>query len=178
MTFATKRRALVGVAIGLLALAGTTFGGSTAFADSDPGNDHYSRAELPHLDAAEIDLMNSGQAITVSVDPATGQLMSVEETALIAPMSVTVTKTCTTGKACWKRWTTPYTDYAFSGTGTATGSWSNRGEFRSGSYTAKPCWRVGIGPTVCAQVFVPPNTTIVWGEKLTGVSVTLKANPI
>lgn len=167
MTTVTKHRALAGIVIGLLVLIGATTGSPAAYGDnSDLGAGQFSQ-----LDAAEIDLLNSDDPVTVTINPRTGEFMSVERTVStpIAPMGVT--KVCSTGQACWKPWKTPYAAYGFDGSG-ASGTWSHRGSFHSGNYYAKPCWLSGYR-TVCAQAYSPKNATIVWGEELTGKKVDL-----
>ena len=163
----SNRRKVITGFVGALALAISVVlagaGSATAGDLDDPS--------LPLLSAEEIDLLSSGDPITVTIDAATGELTSVEATPVtFAPLGVTKND-CSGGKACWYGWLSPHAYYGFDGTG-ATGTWPNRGTFYSRDYYAKPCWLSGTS-TVCSSAYLPPNTTALFAQELTGKRVYL-----
>jgi hypothetical protein len=54
---------------------------------------------------------------------------------------------CNSAYACWYAYEVPYANIGFTGTGTKTGTWTYRGDFETGDYTASLCWTLACsGP--------------------------------
>lgn len=109
---------------------------------------------------------------TVQVERATGEITEVREGLPIQPLAVTEYATCGNGRACLVAARIPLRDYGFTGSGTKTGTWPERIEWRTGSYTGKAWYRwngsdVGFGPTM------GPNSSVRLDGPATGVKVTL-----
>lgn len=162
----TRHRRLAGAMIGLLALTGAILGSAPAYA----GDGSLSADEFSDLSGSEIALLESGDPVTITIDPATGAFENVHATPVLT-QPTSVYSTCSTGQACWRGWLSPHIWYGFDGSG-ATGTWPNRGSFYTGNYYAKPCWLYS-GSTICAEAYSPKQSTITWGQELTGKRVYL-----
>ena len=173
-----KTARILAVALSAVILVGG--GTATAFAaDAEPEGFRSHEAQtyvrddiiFPQLSSEENAMLNSGDPVEVTVDPATGKLVSVADASnLVEELSATQND-CSGSRACWLGWLSPHALWGFNGSG-ATGTWPNRGDFNTGVYWARPCWLSG-GSTVCVETFLGPNTIITWGVELIGTRVDL-----
>ena len=82
-----------------------------------------------------------------------------------------VVPNCSGDRACWQGYLSPHLWYGFDGTG-ASGTWPNRGNFKSNNYRAKLCWSYA-GNNPCMSGYSGLNQTITFGTEVTGKSVAL-----
>ena len=134
---------------------------ASASVDEDP---------LSNFTQAERDLFESGEPAILTVDPTTGDFVAIDA----APSQVQpfgVVPNCSGDRACWQGYLSPHLWYGFDGTG-ASGTWPNRGNFKSNNYRAKLCWSYA-GNNPCMSGYSGLNQTITFGTEVTGKNVEL-----
>lgn len=147
----------------------------TAITSALPANAAVTQGEqevgpLSEFTTAERELFESGEPAILTVDPATGEFLAIEA----APVTLQpfgVVSNCSGDRACWQGYLSPHIWYGFDGSG-ATGSWPNRGNFKTNNYRAKLCWSYS-GTSPCMSGFSGLNQTITFGTEVTGTSVQL-----
>lgn len=161
-TATTLRPRLIATAAALLFVITSVWAGpASASVDDNP---------LGNFTQAERDLLESGEQATLTVDPTTGDFVAIDA----APSQVQpfgVVPNCSGDRACWQGYLSPHLWYGFDGTG-ASGTWHNRGNFKSNNYRAKLCWSYA-GNNPCMSGFSGLNQTITFGTEVTGKSVEL-----
>ncbi|MCI0385148.1 hypothetical protein [Streptomyces sp. CNQ085] len=154
----TRRLSSGAAALAVAATLGlTTTGTAAAETTAAPGQISTQEQELLHSDTPK----------TVEIDPATGEILSVEAgDTRIRPM-ISNRNICYSTDGCYYSGRVPYANQGFYGTaGTYTGSWPYRSGYYTGKYTARACWT-----SACTQTSLPPNTTATFGGTLvTGTS--------
>ncbi len=123
------------------------------------------------LSASEEKLLKSETPKTVTLDPATGAVLAVEEgNSRVEPL-ISRRSVCQSGDACWYTTRVPYANFGFYGSaGTYSATMPYRGDYHTGRYTTRACWNYG-GP-VCGPV-LGPNTWGTLGVTVTGTSFTI-----
>ncbi|MFB7595302.1 hypothetical protein [Streptomyces sp. NPDC056160] len=120
----------------------------------------------PGLSSQEQQLLKSDTPKTVEIDPATGQILSVEKGSTFRP-AISNHNICNSGDGCYYSGRIPYANQGFYGSaGTFTGNWPYRSGWFTGNYTALACWTAA-----CSQTALPPNTSATFsGALVTGTS--------
>lgn len=129
---------------------------------------------LSDLAQEEVSLLSSDQPKTVTIDPASGSVLSVTPGQPFQTRAVKAN--CTGDYACWNG-RPPALSYGFNGSG-SSGSWANRGSFETRNYTATLCWSHGSPPfstgyCMNEQERAGKNSTIEFGSAITGTRVSL-----
>lgn len=116
--------------------------------------------------------LESDQPKEITVDTATGDVLTVTDAVVpqIAPRGVQ--KLCTKSTACLVASATPYANYSFTGKGAHKGSWTNRKKFQTGPYTAK-AWYLYNGTNVGMGPKMGPNSEVTMNGPVTAVQVTI-----
>ena len=139
-------------------------------ADWTPQSAHAE--ETDSLSAAELALLESGDAVSVLLDADTGDIISVTEGSAVQPLGV-VANGCTTTRACWYGYSSPLIPYGFDGTG-AVGSWAQRGTFLTKNYSASVCWLPPGTPTQKCTAWFGKNSSIGFNAAVQGTRVQLR----
>ncbi|MET9292550.1 hypothetical protein [Streptomyces sp. NPDC003077] len=149
-------------AVALVALAALGAGSAQAVEQSEP-------VKSPYLSAEEQELLDSGRANSVTIDPATGHIIGAR-----IENSISVKNSCGSDDGCYYSGKVPYAHQGFYGSaGTARGNWPYRSGYYTGKYTARACWTTG-GSAVCSQAKLPPRVSATFGGTLvTGTSFTI-----
>lgn len=106
----------------------------------------------------------------VTIDALTGAIVSIQSVANAQP-AITISNPCASEAACWVAARAPYANFGFSGTGTASGTWLERGNFYTHHHSSSVCWTYR-GSSPCSPTF-GPNTAITFnGATVTGKRVT------
>ncbi|MER5357495.1 hypothetical protein [Streptomyces sp. NPDC002785] len=152
----TRRLAPATAVLAMSAALGMTMVGPAA-AGTNP---------TPGLSSQERQLLNSDAPKAVELDPATGQILSVEKDDAIGP-TIGNHNICNSGEGCYYSGQVPYAHQGFYGSaGTFTGNWPSRSGWYTGNYTARACWA-----GACSEVALPPNTKATFnGSLVTGTS--------
>lgn len=108
----------------------------------------------------------------LTIDAASGDVLTVTDNVTPEIATRGVGKTCTTATSCLVASATPYANFSFTGKGDHKGAWDNRKTFKSGPNTAKAWYRyngtnVGFGPKL------GPNSQISVNSPVTAVQVTI-----
>jgi hypothetical protein len=112
--------------------------------------------------------LSSDAAKVVTVDPASGKVLSVAAAEPELTTQISTHNICNASDVCYQSGKIPYAHQGFYGTaGTATGNWPYRSRGFTAGKTAKFCWTLACSPVL------GPNTTFVFpgGEMVTGTSV-------
>lgn len=119
--------------------------------------------------AADLDAyLQSDAQKTIGLDVASGEVTWVEEgQEPLVSVRTTWGKVCHTGNTCLLGPGAPYTDYFFTGAGTATGSWENRVSVSSGS------WKVNVTIGGVTSGTIAKNTTAILSQISTVTKVKL-----
>ncbi len=124
---------------------------------------------LSNLAQEEMSLLSSDQPKTVTIDPATGSVLSVMPG---QPFQTQAVKSnCTGDYACWNG-RPPSLSYGFNGSG-SSGAWANRASFETRNYTATLCWSYGSTYCMNEEERAGKNSTIEFGFAVTGTRVSL-----
>lgn len=156
------------IGLSLIALAAALVPGASASA-ATPEIGHETDDTLSNLSVEERTLFFSGEPSIVSVDPRTGEFLSVRSAPAVAQPFGVFTN-CAGDRACWTA-QVPLIWYGFNGSG-ATGTRPSRGDFKTHDYRAKLCWSYA-GGSPCMTGFSGLNQTIAFGALVTGTSVEL-----
>jgi hypothetical protein len=126
-------------------------------------------AQLADLTSSEISLLDSGLAISVVMDPTTGDILSVAPASdTVAAASISHHSVCNTGDGCYKTNNSSNSDQGFyGGAGTIDGTWYNRSSYSSGKWTVSACYSGGCAPTIS------PGSTVSFTSDVTGTSFTI-----
>lgn len=156
------RRSVIGVfAAAAVAAAAFTLT-SPALASSEP--------EPDGLSVQEQALLNSDDYKIVTLDPTTGDVVSVEASTRVAMSRAASKNDCSASRTCWYGWRSPHAYWRFSGTGTDSGTWPNRGDLNTENRAVKACWSYA-GNSPCS-VRTNANSLMTWGVEVVGKSVT------
>lgn len=146
------KKTLVGAAL----VAGLTVFGAVAPATAAPQTSVAATES-----GAEAPLEN----VHVTIDPATGVVVTVSELMVAPAISSGV---CTSSTVCLR--SNFGTAVGFQGAGTTTGSWSNRTSYDTGSWTAQLRW-IYNGSTVTGPTLGPGSSAGWGGSTVTVTSV-------
>ncbi len=157
-------RKLAALAAASLTTAATLTG--AAYAASAGATSTHTTASVPVRWAS---LATSSTPKQVILDALTGKVLSVEATTAASPAAITVHNPCQSGDACWVHNAIPYADFGFAGTGTKTGTWTQRNAMYTHSHSTSVCWAQSPN---CSPRF-GPNTVIGFSSyPVTGTKVT------
>jgi hypothetical protein len=124
-------------------------------------------AQTATLTPDELTLLNSGQPISVLMDPTTGDILSVTAAGDAQP-NISHHSVCNTGDGCYKTNDPPYADIGFyGGSGTVNGDWPERSAYWSGKWTVSACWAIQCGPKI------GPGSQVTFTSDVTGTSFTI-----
>ncbi|KRC62693.1 hypothetical protein ASE14_02395 [Agromyces sp. Root81] len=147
-----SKKTLIGAAL----IAGITILGAAAPATAAPQTT---------VAAAESEADAPLENVHVTLDPATGAVVAVTEL-MVAP--ATISGACTSSTVCLR--SNFGTAVGFQGSGTTTGSWSNRTSYDTGSWTAQLRW-IYSGSTVTGPTLGPGSSAGWGGSAVTVTSV-------
>jgi hypothetical protein len=163
-----KRR--MAVCIGGVALVAGTFGtvAATTFADGTTP-EVPTPAQTATLSPAQKTMLNSGQPINVTLNPANGDITNVTSN---NPLAITASimnhSVCNSGNACYSTNQAPYANQGFyGGSGTITGSWPFRNGYSAGNWTVSACWSSACG------IQIGPGSDVGFTSDVTGTSFTI-----
>ncbi|GHH84013.1 hypothetical protein GCM10018793_47280 [Streptomyces sulfonofaciens] len=156
----TRRLALGFTALAAIATLGMNMAGTASAATG----------QSTTLSAADSALLRSSEPKTVTMDPATGAVLSVVEGYAHNTPMISNHNICNANDGCFYSGAVPYAHQGFYGTaGTFSGNWPYRSGYYTGQYTASACW-VGA----CSQVRLAPRTEATFsGALVTGTSFTI-----
>jgi hypothetical protein len=151
-------------------LASGAFSCSNALADQSTAPEVPTAAQEATLTPAEVTLLNSGGAVNVTMDPTTGDILSVSAAVSVSPLviDISITDSCPSGYGCYLTDKVPYADEGFHGSaGTEYGTWDYRSGYSSGDYTVSACWSSGCGIEITA------GSSVSFTSDVTGTSFTI-----
>lgn len=102
--------------------------------------------------------LESDEPKTIHLDVSSGEVTKVEE-GTDAPefgTLTTVDRVCSAGDLCALAYQSPYSDFAFSGTGSVTGSWPQRSHVHTGNWYTRIQWE----NNAYTDTFGPSSTLI------------------
>lgn len=145
------------------------------------GPSHVGSGEEPIYGGVPEDLKDDVASTlpkTVTVDAETGDVTDVVfDEEQVAPMATPNINYCPASLPCWYGAFSPDAYIGFSGTGSAYGPWSGRGDFQTRARPVQLCWlrptAPGIPSTEICGARQGVHTRVIFTDRVTGTRVSI-----